>query len=341
MSSMIGVCVFLIGVSALITKLFCYAAQNSRLMDKPNERSSHTVPKVRGGGLVFISLSLGVLPFLAYATQTPFYTVAGFIVCSALIAFISLMDDIYNLSAKVRFITQLLVSVALLVILKPNYLDFIWFGVSNKIFLIPFLILSIIWAINHFNFMDGLDGFCALQSIFLFFSYALLFHFVNATMFEGFCWVMVSNLLGFLIFNFPPARLFMGDIGSATLGFISFYIALVAQQKFQIPILYWFILNGLFLFDSTITLLRRIAKKEKWYSPHKKHAYQRLHQLGISSPLILWGQLFMNAFFLLLVILLQFQVFNVFWVILLSLGLMISVYLCIEKHHPMYNLPQS
>lgn len=341
MSSMIVVCFCLIVVSALLTKLFCSTVQNTRLMDKPNERSSHSVPKVRGGGLVFIGLSLIALPFLARLTQMPLYTVGGFIACSALIAFISLLDDIYNLSAKLRFITQLVVSVSLLVLMNPVYLDFIWFTVSNKLLLIPFLVLSIIWAINHFNFMDGLDGFCASQSIFLFFSYALLFHFESATMYEGFCWILVSNLIGFLIFNFPPAKLFMGDIGSATLGFISFYIALVAQQKFQIPILYWFVLNALFLFDSTLTLLRRIKKKEKWYSPHNKHAYQRVYQLGFSSPLILLGQLSMNAFFLFLVMLLQFQVFNLFWVVLLLLGLMISVYLCIEKHHPMYKLSQS
>ncbi|MBI2785196.1 MAG: hypothetical protein HYX60_02350, partial [Legionella longbeachae] len=139
----------------------------------------------------------------------------------------------------------------------------------------------------------------------------------------------------FLIFNFPPAKLFMGDVGSATLGLITFYMALVAQQKFQIPILYWFMLNGLFLFDATLTLFRRIINKEKWSAPHKKHAYQRLRQSGISVSMILFSQTLINASFLILVGLIQIHKVH-YSIFIFQLAFLFFIYYIIDKKIPMY-----
>lgn len=195
------------------------------------------------------------------------------------------------------------ISVALLVALfmRPEVLDLGFFSITSPFIVVPFLFLSMLWSINHFNFMDGIDGFCTLQALFLFLSYALLFDLYKAPIYEAFCLVLIFSLLGFLLFNFPPAKLFMGDVGSATLGLIVFCIAIIAQEKYQIPLLYWFMLNALFLFDATVTLVRRILQKEKWLSPHKKHAYQRLKQLGVNTPVILLGQAIINGSFLILV----------------------------------------
>ena len=327
---------FLVILSAALTKVFCVFAQNTSLMDKPNERSLHSTPTIRGGGIVFIGLPLLVLPFICYFTKTPFSEYSIFVISIILLATVSFLDDLYHLTVKPRFLIQSLVALLIALFMKPDKLDFVLFAVTNQYLIIPFLFFGVLWAINHFNFMDGLDGFCASQALFLFVAYALLFGLHQALMYQDFCLIFIFSLIGFLIFNFPPAKLFMGDIGSATLGLIVFCIALIGQQKYQIPILYWVILNGLFLFDATITLLRRVINKEKWSTPHRKHAYQRLKQLGVDSRIILLGQLIINSIFLILVLLSQAALFNAGMLLLLQLGLMFLIYYAIEKLFPMF-----
>lgn len=323
-------------LSVVLIKLFCILAQNTRLMDKPNERSMHAIPTVRGGGVVFIGLSLLSLPFLCYFNQYSFGDVFILFVSIILLATVSFFDDLYTLSAKSRFLVQCVIAGLIAIFLRPAGLDFVLFSLMNQYVVMVFLFFAVLWAINHFNFMDGLDGFCASQALFLFAAYALLFSFHDALMYQDFCLILISTLIGFLIFNFPPAKLFMGDIGSASLGLITFSIAVVAQQKYQIPILYWFILNGLFLFDATVTLIRRIVNKEKWSAAHRTHAYQRLRQLGVGTHFILLGQLLLNGVFFLFVLLLEMNNINVIWVLSAQLILMLIIYALIERGFPMF-----
>lgn len=305
-------------------------------MDKPNDRSLHAIPTLRGGGIVFIGLTLFCLPLLSYFTQSTFSGQYILLISIILLATINFFDDLYNLSAKLRLLVQCIVAGLIAFLMRPDLLDFVLFSLMNPYLISAVLFFVVIWAINHFNFMDGLDGFCASQAIFIFASYALLFSFYHAVIYQDFCLILMSSLIGFLIFNFPPAKLFMGDIGSATLGLISFCIALIAQQKYQIPILYWFILNGLFLFDATITLLRRIYNKEKWSAAHRKHAYQRLKQFGVDTRFILLGQILINGSFLIGVLLFHNNKLSLNILLLFLLGFMFIIYYLIEKLFPMY-----
>jgi UDP-N-acetylmuramyl pentapeptide phosphotransferase/UDP-N-acetylglucosamine-1-phosphate transferase len=323
-------------LSVVLTDIYCRLAQGTRLMDKPNDRSMHIAPTSRGGGLVFVSLGLLAIPILCALTHTSFLGQLILIVSALIIAAISFVDDLYHLSAKLRFLVQSLVALLFVVFMRPQQLDLVLFSINYSLLIIPVVFLLVLWAINHFNFMDGIDGFCASQAIFLFAAYSVLFAIYGATYYQYFCIVMVSCLFGFLLFNFPPAKLFMGDVGSATLGLLTFAMALIAQQKLQIPILYWFMLNGLFLFDATSTLIRRILKKENWSAPHKKHAYQRLRQAGISVPIILLGQLVINSSFLVLVLLMNNQVFYSILLIGAQVGLVFVIYHLIEKIFPMF-----
>lgn len=328
---------FFLVLSVAFTWVFCLVAQGTRLMDKPNSRSMHSRPTLRGGGLVFIGLALLSLPVLYCLTHTSFFDLAIFMLCIFLIATIGFLDDLYQLSIKPRFFVQCLVALLLAVFMRPNQLGFGFVTVSSSIFIFPFVFFTVIWAINHFNFMDGIDGFCAAQAIFLFSAYAFLLGMHDSLFYQSFCFIFIAVLIGFLIFNFPPARLFMGDVGSATLGLVTFGIALIAQKKFQIPILYWFMLNGLFLFDSTFTLLRRIIHKEKWSAPHKKHAYQRLRQGGVRVSMILLGQMLINSAFLILVLLIYYRMLH--WsFLLLQLSFMVLIYYLIEKKIPMFSV---
>lgn len=306
-------------------------------MDKPNERSLHVNPTIRGGGVVFVGLSLLFFPFFCFLTNTSF--IEQFILVSSILilASVSFLDDLYQLSAKSRFVVQCFVAILIALFMRPTSLDFVLFSISNQFIVISFIILGVIWAVNHFNFMDGLDGFCALQAVFLFIAYAYLFSLQQDIIYQKYCLVLVSCLIGFLIYNFPPAKLFMGDIGSASLGLISFAIAVLAQQKYNIPIMYWFALNAMFLFDSTLTLIRRLINKEKIFAAHRKHAYQRLKQFGISSQIILLGQTLLNIIFLILVAMLTTKQMNISSVLIIQLSLLIIIYYLIEVKFPMYD----
>ncbi len=331
---------FFIVFSAVLIRLFCALAQNTRLMDKPNERSMHITPTVRGGGFVFISLALISFPFICYYTNSSFTMEYGVLMLSIfLLATVSFFDDLYQLSAKLRFLVQGMVALAILFFMRPEYLNFVMFSINNPYLVSLFLFFFIVWAINHFNFMDGLDGFCALQAVFLLATYAFLLNLNSGFVYQDFCMVLMCSILGFLIFNFPPAKLFMGDVGSASLGFITFVIAIIGQQKYQIPILYWFLLNSLFLFDATITLIRRIINKEKWFSAHRKHAYQRLKQWGMSSRKILLGQFSLNSLFLFLILLFHQNKLDLGFVVFLQAGFILFIYFLIEKRFPMYANP--
>jgi UDP-N-acetylmuramyl pentapeptide phosphotransferase/UDP-N-acetylglucosamine-1-phosphate transferase len=253
-----------------------------------------------------------------------------------LLAAISFWDDLYHLSVMIRLAVQCIVALIVALCLRPETLDFVFFSLSNDYLNVLFIFFAVIWAINHFNFMDGLDGFCTMQSIFLLGFYFILFGFYQAHVYQDFCLILISGLVAFLVFNFPPAKLFMGDVGSASLGLIIFALALIGQQKYQIPLLYWFMLNSVFLFDSTITLIRRMINKEQWFAPHKKHAYQRLKQFGINTRFILTGQLILNGIIAYLVLAMINNHINVFFALSGIMLLLISVYFLVEKIYPMY-----
>jgi UDP-N-acetylmuramyl pentapeptide phosphotransferase/UDP-N-acetylglucosamine-1-phosphate transferase len=328
--------VFFIGLSIVFTKSFCLLAKNSKLMDKPNERSLHETPTVRGGGLVFIGLFLLSIPILGYYYHTSFIEQGVLFLGALLIALISFCDDMYHLSAQVRFGVQCIVAVLIAVTALPDTLDFALFSVTYPYLIMGFIIFITLWAINHFNFMDGLDGFCGSQAVFLFCSYALLLSSNSALFYHDLCWILVFGLIGFLVFNFPPAKLFMGDVGSATLGFISFYLALIGQQRYGIPIIYWIILNALFLFDATITLLRRMYKNEKWSAAHRKHAYQRLKQYGLATPSILLGQFCVNIALFAGILLMQQHTITPYLLVLMVLILLLTLYSLVERLYPMF-----
>lgn len=330
---------FFLVFSIALTKLYCIVAQDTLLMDKPNHRSMHSVPTVRGGGLIFIGLALISLPILNNLTESSFEEQYIFLPCTFFLAAVSFLDDLYHLSVKIRFFTQSGIALLIAIFMRPAQLD-LGIMIQSSFLIIPFIFFAVIWAINHFNFMDGIDGFCAAQAIFLLSAYAVFFGINDASFYQDFCFILIFSLIGFLFFNFPPARLFMGDVGSATLGLITFCIALIAQQKFNVPILYWFMLNGLFLFDASVTLIRRVLHKENWSVPHRKHAHQRLRQSGVKVSTILLGQLILNISFFIIVFCIQMHIAH-FSLIVLQLGFMLFIYFLIEKKSPMYSSASS
>jgi Fuc2NAc and GlcNAc transferase len=257
-----------------------YIAYKKELLDHPNERSSHTMPTPKGGGFAIMTALYGVLVYLYL--QTLIDPKLFFALLSALpVVIISLIDDVYPLSARMRLGVQLTGAVAALYFLGGvDSINFSFFSLHG-VWLNLIALFGIIWIANLYNFLDGIDGYAGSEAVFVGAAAYLLLG--NET---GL--LIASAALGFLLFNWHKASIFMGDVGSAPLGFIFAVLALHDAPTANFPA--WVVLLSLFWFDATVTLWRRFKNGEKLSTPHKKHAYQRLHQAGFSHDrVVLWG----------------------------------------------------
>ncbi|WP_323665740.1 MraY family glycosyltransferase [Aliarcobacter butzleri] len=240
-----------------------------------NERSSHTVPTPHGGGIaIAITWFIGLfyLYFIGQIENNLFYA----LLFGAVISIVSFFDDIYELSPKLRLIIQAIVAIGGLYFLGGfQTLTFGIFDIQNSIFTNIFAFFMIIWFINLYNFLDGINGYAGSEAVFLSLAGFILFggnHFL----------VLAVAVLGFLYWNWNKAKIFMGDVGSTLLGYnvaiFTIYYANQEPTNFWI----WIILFGVYWFDATLTLIRRKLNKERLSQAHKKHAYQRLTQAGWS-----------------------------------------------------------
>lgn len=270
----------MIYITLLILSLFLtYFIKNymikKSLVATVNERSSHTVPTPHGGGIalsVTWFIGLVYLYFMGQIESNLFFA----LLVGAIISIISFFDDIYELSPKIRLIAQAVVALGGLYFLGGfETFSFGIFDISNPILTNIFAFFMIIWFINLYNFLDGINGYAGSQAVFLALAGFVLFggnHFL----------VLAVSTLGFLYWNWNKAKIFMGDVGSTLLGYnIAIFTIYYANQE-ATDFWIWIILFGLFWFDATLTLIRRKLNKEKLSQAHKKHAYQRLTQSGWS-----------------------------------------------------------
>ena len=263
----------------LISFLLTYFIKNymikKSLVAVVNERSSHTVPTPHGGGIALaITWFIGLfyLYFIGEISSNLFYA----LLFGAVISIVSFFDDIYELSPKIRLMVQAIVAIGGLCFLGGfETLTFGIFDIQNPIFTNIFAFFMIIWFINLYNFLDGINGYAGSEAVFLSLAGFILFsgnHFL----------VLAVAVLGFLYWNWNNAKIFMGDVGSTLLGYniaiFTIYYANEESTNFWI----WIILFGAYWFDATLTLIRRKLNKEKLSLAHKKHAYQRLTQSGWS-----------------------------------------------------------
>ncbi|MEV9499446.1 MraY family glycosyltransferase [Aliarcobacter butzleri] len=263
----------------LISFLLTYFIKNymikKSLVASVNERSSHTVPTPHGGGIAIVItwfIGLFYIYFIGQIENNLFYA----LLFGAVISIVSFFDDIYELSPKLRLIIQAIVAIGGLYFLGGfETLTFGVFDIQNPIFTNIFAFFMIIWFINLYNFLDGINGYAGSEAIFLSLAGFILFggnHFL----------VLTVAVLGFLYWNWNKAKIFMGDVGSTLLGYnVAIFTIYYANQELT-NFWIWIILFSVYWFDSTLTLIRRKLNKERLSQAHKKHAYQRLTQAGWS-----------------------------------------------------------
>jgi len=259
-------------VALLGTLLIRHFANRKELLDHPNERSSHTKPTPKGGGLAIMVAFYGAISYLYL--QKLLVPELYFALLSAVpVIVVSLIDDIYPLSAKIRLGLQLACAAAALFFLGGvDAINFSSFTLSGA-WLNLIALLGIIWMTNLYNFLDGIDGYAGSEALFAGLAAYLLFGSAPALL-------IAATAAGFLLFNWHRASIFMGDVGSAPLGFI--FAVLMLYDAGTPHFMGWMMLLSLFWFDATLTLIRRAKRGEKLSQPHKKHAYQRLTQAGFS-----------------------------------------------------------
>lgn len=267
-------------VSLFMTGVLRHYALARSLMDIPNARSSHSVPTPRGGGVAIVLAFMAALPVLAVANLLPWSEMWALLGAGAGVAVIGFLDDHNHIPARWRLFGHFAWSIWALfwlggmppIGLFGISIDLGWFGhVLAAIYLV--------WLLNLYNFMDGIDGIASVEAICVCLGGALLYSMLSFSgSLQPAAWVVPALLAvavaGFLFWNFPPARIFMGDAGSGflgiTLGIFSLQAAWVAPQLLWS----WLILLGVFVLDATWTLLRRLLRGDKVYEAHRSHAYQ-------------------------------------------------------------------
>ncbi|MDQ6955153.1 MAG: glycosyltransferase family 4 protein [Mariprofundaceae bacterium] len=259
-----------------------------KIMDVPNERSSHERPTPSGGGMaIVITFMVGVIAIFVFADahiDRRFFW--GFLVSTLAIATISYYDDIKNYSAKIKLVTHFFA--VLLVLAAGNVLDELALPVFDSVELgWAGYLLTFFWLLglsNAYNFMDGIDGMAASMAVITcaFFGW-ITFHQGSHVIYIV-CYSILAGAAGFLFWNRPPARIFMGDIGSAFLGFTLACMAIIADRYdmshtsfLVVPLLLFH-----FIFDTSFTMCRRALHGENITQAHRTHLYQLLVRMGMS-----------------------------------------------------------
>jgi UDP-N-acetylmuramyl pentapeptide phosphotransferase/UDP-N-acetylglucosamine-1-phosphate transferase len=248
-------------------------AHRRGMYDQPGQRRSHKIPTPRGGGIgIVVSVLLTVPACLVFIHPAWPVTVAlALLVAVLLVAWIGWWDDHRPLPALPRFGVQILAATLFSIALAASGLSGWW---------LPLLILAGAWSINLHNFMDGIDGLLAQQGIFVACGLALLAWLAGQPALATASAGVAAACLGFWCYNRSPARIFMGDVGSGSVGFLLFALTALLWRVNWLLLWPALILSSAFVTDATLTLLNRILGGRRWYTAHREHLYQWIVRKG-------------------------------------------------------------
>ena len=280
-------------LSVVLTYAVRKYALKRAILDIPNHRSSHKVPTPRGGGVGFVVifyLALWVLWMQHLVNTTGCLALLG----GVAIAVIGYIDDRIGVRSALRALVHVLAAIwgvvwlggALHFDFGAFVLPLGWLGFVVAVFVT-------VWLVNLYNFMDGIDGIAASEAVFVALAAGGVLYYVHSNLMY-LCFMLAAVMFGFLVWNWPPAKIFMGDIGSGFLGYIFAMLMWMTNQQHSLSIPFWVILLALFLCDATYTLIRRVCQRKKWYEAHREHVYQRLVQNGFKHWQVTSGVIILN-----------------------------------------------
>ncbi len=266
---------FIFTLSYTLTWALRRYALATNLLDIPNHRSSHAIATPRGGGLSFVLCFLVAVALLCYVKLIALPIAVALLGGGTLIAIIGFLDDRYTIPPRWRLFGHFAASSFALYALggMPATPFFAWIlpaGVVTNVLSVFYLV----WLLNLYNFMDGIDGIAATEAVTVCFGGVVLYYLQSNA---GAMYLPISlafAVAGFLLWNFPPAKIFMGDAGSGFLGFILGILSIQAAQIKPNFFLAWVILLGVFIVDATVTLIGRGVRGEVVFEAHCSHAYQ-------------------------------------------------------------------
>lgn len=336
-----GILLFLL--SSVGVYFYGRCAIRYQLLDIPNERSMHQTTIPRGAGMVFVLLWSFSLLFLKQQHYLSLQDLLLLLPAGCLVSILGFVDDRYSLSAVKRLIIQCVVAGLFVAILGDCSALRLWGYTPVYLGLLApaIAIFLLVWSINAYNFMDGIDGISGVEAISVFGMGAWLFWDQGVRGMALASGALVCVVSGFLLWNWPKSKIFMGDTGSYCLGFAVAAFALIGDQHYGIPLMPWLIIYGVFCFDATATVLRRLVKGERLSTAHCLHAYQRLQRAGFSTVRILLGLCVVNAVLAGIVYGITRHPSLGLPGFLLALFIVAALYAWIEKINPMWSTVKS
>lgn len=263
--------------SLLLTAMVRAYSLRHEVLDRPNERSSHSTPTPRGGGLAVLvasALGMAIGVGLGLIEARDALTVG---LGMLLLGTVGWLDDTRGVTWRVRLAVQ--VAIACSTLYMFGGLPAVRVGSATlELGAAGYIVgaLGIVWSINLYNFMDGIDGLAGSQAVLIFGTATLLLLFRDDYSLGTIAAVLAAASAGFLPWNWPPAKIFLGDVGSGAIGYAVASLAIASESKRSVPLLAFAIIGGVFISDATVTLVRRLARGNKPTDAHREHAYQRL-----------------------------------------------------------------
>lgn len=280
----------------VLTYMFMKYALYKGVIDVPNHRSSHSQPTPRGAGVSVVIVFLCFISILSFQYEISNAYIFSLIFGAGIVAGVGFWDDLSHIPARWRFIIHAIAAVLSLSILPslPG-LPFFDTVIDLSLFAYLFYGVTLVWLLNLYNFMDGIDGIASVQAITMLLGAATI---INDQSWSQLLVLLGASVAGFLIWNWAPAKVFMGDSCSGCLGFTLGLLAIITASEELICIWSWLILYAVFVVDASVTLVRRVLNGNLWYEAHRSHAYQNAARKYRSHRAVTLGVLMINLLWL-------------------------------------------
>ncbi|WP_171526535.1 MraY family glycosyltransferase [Acinetobacter indicus] len=284
---LLPILIFFILAFALTYFMRAYALKKN-IIDNPNERSSHSVPTPRGGGVAVVCSYLLAVTVLIYSQQLTVHIGLTLIAAGFVIALLGFLDDHGHINSMLRLAIHFLVAIGVVISLGGFAEVTAFNGLALGFVANIIAVLFLVWLLNLYNFMDGINGIASVEAITTTVSMAILYAVLNISVNSDILWLLAACVFGFLLWNFPKAKIFMGDACSGFLGLTLGIWALIALKENLALFCAWIICLGVFVVDATYTLIKRVLSGYKMYDAHRSHSYQILsRKWGSHTPVTL------------------------------------------------------